>query len=224
MEPRRHEDKNGEEGVRETLRLAPNIVLMDVNMPLLDGLAATARIMAEKPTPILLMTASENLKNEVDLGLRALEIGALDLVSKPEAIQVADKGAQALLTRLKLLAGVPVISHPRGLSKRAKRPEKTARAGSSIIHRARRVIGVVASTGGPRALKTFLGGLSGELDAAIVIVQHIDGAFLEGLVRWLGDDRPFPVVVGEDGRGIHEGEVIVAPGLCHMEVAIDRSP
>ncbi|MEZ0229459.1 MAG: chemotaxis protein CheB [Planctomycetota bacterium] len=212
--------EDGEQGVELVHRLKPAIVLMDVNMPRLDGLGATERIMAEKPTPILLMTASENLTGEVDLAYRAIEAGALELIPKPAALQPEDKATQDLLVRLKLLAGVPVISHVRG--RRAPKRENLRRSTSSIIRRARRVIAVASSTGGPRALNQFLSGLPAELGAAVVLVQHIDGMFVDGFVRWLAEDKPIPVSVGEDGRGVHENEVIVAPAGSHMEIGSDR--
>jgi two-component system chemotaxis response regulator CheB len=215
--------ENGEEGVELTHRLKPQIVLMDVNMPVLDGLAATERIMADKPTPILLMTAGENMRGEVDLSFRALELGALDLIPKPASIQPGEKEAQTLLTRLKLLAGVPVISHPRGRSRAAaKKPDSGRHPASSIIRRARWVVAVAASTGGPRALKTFIAGLPPDLHAGVVIVQHIDGAFLDGLVRWLSEERQGTVIAGEDGRGLHENEIVFAPNGSHMELTHDR--
>lgn len=213
--------EDGEQGVELVHRLKPDIVLMDVNMPRLDGLGATERIMAEKPTPILLMTASENLTGEVDLAYKAIEFGALELIAKPAAMQADDKATQDLLTRLKLLAGVPVISHPRG-RRPPKRDEGVRRSTSSIIRRARRVVAVAASTGGPRALKQFLTGLPSDLGAGIAIVQHIDGMFVEGFVRWLAEDKPIPVGIAEDGRGIHENEVLVAPAGTHMEIGSDR--
>lgn len=213
--------EDGEQGVELVHRLKPDIVLMDVNMPKLDGLGATERIMAEKPTPILLMTASENLMGEVDLAYRAIEIGALELIPKPTAMQSDDKATQDLLTRLKLLAGVPVISHVRG-RRPPKRDDQPRRSTSSIIRRARRVVAVAASTGGPRALQQFLRGLPGELGAGIVIVQHIDGMFVDGFVRWLGEDKPLPVSIAEDARGVHENEVLVAPAGTHTEIGSDR--
>lgn len=214
--------EDGEQGVEMTHRLAPDIVLMDVNMPRLDGLAATERIMAEKPTPILLMTASENLRGEVDLAMRAIDLGALDLVPKPISIQSETKETQALLTRLKLLAGVPVISHPRGRTARKRPPSDEQRAQSSIIRRARRVVAIAASTGGPRALKAFLAAFPSDAGAGIAIVQHIDGMFVEGLVRWLGEECRIPVLLGEDGQSFHENEVVVAPAGKHMELTADR--
>lgn len=216
--------EDGQQGVELVHRLAPDVVLMDVNMPVLDGLAATERIMADKPTPILLMTASENMRGEVDLAYKALEIGALDLVPKPSALDAEDKETHALLVKLKLLAGVPVISHPRGRVRPAKKTESgTHAAASGITRRARWVVAVAASTGGPRALKAFVSALPPDLGAAVAVVQHIDGAFLDGLVRWLGEDRGAgTVLVGADGRGLHENEIVFAPSGSHMELTADR--
>jgi two-component system chemotaxis response regulator CheB len=214
--------EDGEKGVELVHQLKPDIVLMDVNMPKLDGLGATETIMAERPTPILLMTASENLEGEHNLAWRAIEHGALELIPKPAALHVDDKSSQEILTRLRLLAGVPVISHPRGRRGPKKDADSTRRSTSSIIRRARRVVAVAASTGGPRALKTFLSGIPAEMGACIAIVQHIDGLFVDGLVKWLGENLPIPVSVAEDGRGLHENEVLVAPAGFHMEIASDR--
>jgi two-component system chemotaxis response regulator CheB len=213
--------EDGVEAVELTHKLRPDIIVMDVNMPRLDGLAATERIMADTPTPILLMTASENMKGEVDLAYRALELGALDLMGKPSSLEADGKEVQTLLVRIKLLARVPVISHPRG-RRPSKRTESGRHQASGVIKRARRIVAVAASTGGPRALKSFLSGLPADLGAGILIVQHIDGAFLDGLVRWLGEDRPWPVKIGEDGHGIHENEVVVAPNGSHMCVTSER--
>lgn len=214
--------EDGEQGVELVHTLKPDIVLMDVNMPRLDGLGATERIMAERPTPILLMTASENLEGEQNLAWRAIDHGALELIPKPANLEPGDKPAQDILARLRVLAGVPVISHPRG-RRPAKRPQDGGkRSTSSIIRRARKVVAVAASTGGPRALKQLLAGLPADLGAGIAIVQHIDGLFVDGLVRWLGEDRPLPVAAAEDGRGIHENEILVAPAGFHMEIGADR--
>ncbi len=212
--------EDGEQGVELVHRLKPDVVLMDVNMPRLDGVGATKRIMSEKPTPILFMTVSENLTGDIDLAYRAIEAGALELIPKPVALNPEDKATQDLLLRLKLLAGVPVISHLRG--RRPPKRNDMRRSTSSIIRRARRVVAIASSTGGPRALNQLLAGIPAELGAGIVVVQHIDGMFVDGFVRWLGEDKPLSVSVAEEGRGVHENEVLVAPAGTHMEVGADR--
>lgn len=213
---------DGEEGVELTKRLRPHVLLMDVQMPKLDGLEATREIMATCPTPILLMTAAHDLSREVDLGMRALAVGALDLISKPDLDDLrAD--VSPLIERLRLLARVPVISHPRGRRGRSSADMLAARRGSTgFFKRASRVVAIVASTGGPRALTVLLGGLPTGLRAAVVIVQHIEASFEEGLARWLDDHCRLEVALAKDGMDLFEGRVYLAPQGRFAEVTDAR--
>lgn len=216
---------DGLEAVAAAHELEPDVILMDVRMPRLDGLEATRRIMADRPTPILLMTAEDNLTKDVDLALRALEYGALDIIAKPELSVGPDPNGRALAARLKLLAGVPVISHPIGRARLRPPPppdDPSAPEKTTFHKRANRVIGVVASTGGPSALKVLLSGLPADLKAAVVIVQHIDAAFDEGLVRWLDEETPLSVVTPRDGQDLFQGTVYVAPQRRFCEVTDRR--
>lgn len=216
---------DGLEALAAAHELGPDVILMDVHMPRLDGLETTRRIMADRPTPILLMTAADNLTRDVDLALRALEYGALDIVGKPELVVGADQAAgRALAARLRLLAGVPVISHPIGRSRlRRARLDDPAQQEKTTFHkRATRVVGVVASTGGPSALKVLLSALPRDLRAAVVVVQHIDAAFEEGLVRWLDEESPLTVVTPRDGQDLFQGTVYVAPQRRFCEVTERR--
>lgn len=209
---------DGAAGVEAVKSLSPDVVLMDVHMPLLDGLEATQQIMGECPTPILLMTAQDNLEKQVDLGLRALEAGALDLIPKPDLQTLREHGS-SLVARLTLLAGVPVIAHMHG-TRRARRARSTRSTG--YYRRASRVCGIVASTGGPRALQTVLAGFPDRLKSAVVIVQHLDGAFMDGLVRWLDRLCPLPVHLANDGQELVEGVVYVCPAGRYAEVTDGR--
>ena len=146
---------DGEEAVNVVARHRPDVVLMDVRMPKLDGLEATREIMAEAATPILLMTARDNLESDAALALRALEYGALELIPKPERI-LEQAQVERLAGQLRLLAQVPVISHPRGMKRRSRRSRSASDGSDSgpattYYRRAARVGGIVASTGGPRA-------------------------------------------------------------------------
>ena len=216
---------DGLEAVEAVTRLRPDVLLMDVRMPGVDGLEATRRIMAERPTPILLMTAQDNLDKEVGLALRALELGALDLIAKPELAVTDAAAGQRLVARLRLLAGVPVISHPHG--RRRPRPpaaegEDPGLAKTTFHRRAGRIVVVAASTGGPSALKALLAGLPGSLPAAVVVVQHIDASFHDGLVRWLDEETPLTVVTPIDGQDLHMGSVYLAPQRRYCEVTERR--
>lgn len=214
---------DGLEAVAAAAELRPDVVLMDVRMPRLDGLEATRRIMAATPMPILLMTSADNLATDVDLALRALEYGALDVVAKPEMALAPDVAvSKPLVARLRLLAGVPVISHPIGRALRRKVDEPPAGKETTFHKRATRVVGIVASTGGPSALKVLLSALPEDLKAAVVIVQHIDAAFEEGLVRWLDEESPLTVVTPRDGQDLFQGTAYVAPQRRFCEVTDRR--
>lgn len=217
--------------VAAVLEHRPDVVCMDVRMPRLDGLEATRRIMAERPTPILLVTAEDNLATEVDLALRALEAGALDVLPKPANLEGGgpaggDTQGARLAARLRLLAGVPVISHP---AHRLRRPGETKppvedgdRTKTTFHRRAGRIVAIAASTGGPSALRALLGALPRDLKAALVVVQHIDAAFEEGLVKWLDEETPLAVVSPVDGQDLHQGTIYVAPQRRFCEVTDRR--
>jgi two-component system chemotaxis response regulator CheB len=188
--------------------LKPDVITMDLNMPDADGFSGIARIMAETPTPILVLTAN---KAEV-VGFRALSLGALDIVEKPAAsADLDDYGAQ-IRSRLKLLAGVKVIRHLRGLrGARARLPAATAGRIELVV--------IGASLGGPRALATLLRGLPSTFPAPIAIVQHIADGFTEGLAGWLQQESKLQVREARDGAPLEPGCVLLAPSGAHLLVA-----
>ncbi|HBP16347.1 MAG TPA: chemotaxis response regulator protein-glutamate methylesterase [Planctomycetes bacterium] len=214
--------RDGAEGAELTRTLRPQLVLMDVRMPIMDGLEATEQIMANTPTPILLMTAAEYYDQEVDLGLRALSRGALELIRKPDLTALRGGEDQSLARRIKLLATVPVISHPHRKRRSRVKDSLTAsgsqRPTTGLFKRASRVVLIVASTGGPQTLRRILERLPGNLPAAIVIVQHIDKGFEEGLARWLDEQTELSVQLGQDGDALMEGVVLLAPQGSMAEV------
>jgi two-component system chemotaxis response regulator CheB len=186
--------------------LKPDVITMDLNMPDADGFSGIARIMAETPTPILVLTAD---RQEL-VGFRALSLGALDILEKPAAsMDLADYG-QLLRSRLRLLAGVKVIRHLRGLrGRRAPAPAAPGRADVVVIG---------ASLGGPRALATLLRGLSRDFPVPVAIVQHIADGFTEGLASWLAQESRLDVREAEDGELLKPGRVLLAPTGRHLVV------
>jgi two-component system chemotaxis response regulator CheB len=186
--------------------LKPDVITMDLNMPDADGFSGIARIMAETPTPILVLTAD---RQEV-VGFRALSLGALDILEKPAASMDLAEYGQLLRSRLRLLAGVKVIRHLRGLRGR-RGPAPVAPGRADVV-----VIG--ASLGGPRALATLLRGLSREFPAPVAIVQHIADGFTEGLASWLAQESRLEVREAEDGEMLRPGRVLLAPTGRHLVV------
>jgi two-component system chemotaxis response regulator CheB len=208
---------NGQEAVDYVAAHKPDVILMDVHMPTMDGYEATRRIMETNPVPIV--TSSASMKtDEVDTTFRALEAGAVAFVEKPvgPGSPEFDVMARNLLDTVKLMAGVKVV-------KRWSRNRFGARPASPLPDVARRregvqVIAIGASTGGPPAIQTILRGLPERFATPILIVQHIASGFLPGMVEWLAQTSRLPVQLGAQGVPVLPGHVYLAPDGAHMGV------
>ncbi len=197
-------DGNAAAALAQSLR--PDVITMDLNMPDADGFSGIARIMADTPTPILVLTANR----EEAVGFRALTLGALDILEKPHANTDLEEYGHLLRSRLRLLAGVKVIRHLRGLrGQRAPAARASARAD---------LIAIGASLGGPRALATLLRGLPADFAAPVAVVQHIADGFTEGLASWLASESRLDVREAHDGDALRPGRVVLAPSGFHLLV------
>jgi two-component system, chemotaxis family, protein-glutamate methylesterase/glutaminase len=187
--------------------LRPDVITMDINMPDTDGFSGIARIMADTPTPILVLTASPTEA----VGFRALSLGALDLLEKPQATTNLDHYGALLRSRLRLLAGVKVIRHLRGLRERRAAPPRAAGRADVVV--------IGASLGGPRALATLRRGIPADFPAPIAVVQHIADGFTEGLASWLATECRLEVREARHGEVLRPGRVVLAPSGRHLVVA-----
>lgn len=210
------EATNGAEAVEMTRQLRPSLVLMDIEMPIMDGFEATKRIMIEEPTPIIVVSARHDV-HQVEFGLQAVRAGALTVVPKPSALPdepEAGDQARRLVSLVKALAQVRVVRQ-----RRTPVGEEPSRAGAG---RTIGVVGVAASTGGPAALYRFLEALPRTLGVPVLVVQHIAPGFVDGLARWLGGATVLPVSVAQPGTSIRGGEVYIASDDRHLEVRRGR--
>jgi two-component system chemotaxis response regulator CheB len=199
--------KNGSEAVTLTRALKPDLVTMDIRMPVMDGIEATQAIMEDTPTPILVLAGS--VTEDTNLAFRAIQAGAVDVVEKPVApLQDAYESLE-LVQRARLVAGVPTIRRPR---------RKAAPVATGSGAQARGLVGIVASTGGPPALATVLAGLPRDFDSPVLVVQHIAHGFLQGLVDWLSHQVTLKVRVAERGDVAQPGVVTFAPEDAHLVV------
>jgi two-component system, chemotaxis family, protein-glutamate methylesterase/glutaminase len=204
---------NGSEALERLAVLKPDVVTMDVDMPVMDGLTAVEHIMAERPTPILLLTGDPRYQAP-ELTYRALELGALALQIKPSID--AEPEAWNLAREVKLLASVKVIRHVRG---------KVRGAAAGALHTEPQlqaggmgVVAVAASTGGPQVLQRMVAGLPADFPAPIVIVQHINAAFAESLATWMGNSSKLKVRLAQDGEPLQPGNVLIAPPGQHLTI------
>jgi len=197
---------DGNEAARLARDLKPDVITMDLNMPDADGFSGIARIMAETPTPILVLTVNR----EEAVGFRALSLGALDILEKPSPTSNLDDYGALLRSRLRLLAGVKVIRHLRGLRNR-RVPEARPVARPELV-------AIGASLGGPRALAALLRALPATFPAPIAVVQHIADGFTEGLANWLGQESRLEVREARDRDVLRPGLVLLAPTGRHLVV------
>lgn len=200
---------NGLEAVSMVTRLKPDLVTMDIEMPLLGGLEAIERIMHEHPVPILVVTA----RGGVHTAFAAVSNGALDLVEKPD---IDPKSGQELIKKVQLLSGVDIARH------QAVRARTETMAGKPVAAAGARpdgrVIAIAASTGGPQALQQILSRLDANFPAPIVVSQHIAGGFAQGMVEWLNGSTPLTVSVARNNEQIRPGCVYVNPSEFSMRL------
>jgi two-component system chemotaxis response regulator CheB len=207
--------KDGLEAVEMVERLRPDLVTMDIHMPKMDGLAATEKIMAFTPTPILVVSSSvygEGMGRAFD----ALNLGALEVIKKPEARDwnELDRIGREVIKRVKILAKVKVITHIRGRHKRGVDVVDMPVTGVTQ----RSIVAIGSSTGGPSALLDVLGRLPKDLPVPVVVAQHIADGFIPGLVSWLDAGCQIKIVAAEDGQEIEPGVAYFAPTCENMVV------
>ena len=198
--------ENGKEGLEKTLKLKPDVITMDVQMPVMDGIEAISRIMYEIPTPIIVVSASDT-----QTVIETLSTGAMDFLATSNNI---DNIAQALVEKVKIASKVQPI-------KRIKIPKRSEIQKMPDTEQFR-VISIGSSTGGPAALNVLLSGLPANIPAAILIAQHISEGFVDGLAGFLRLNCPLNIELAKENSAIEPGKVIIAPDNCHMKVGYNQ--
>lgn len=210
------EAENGHQAVEMTRAHRPNVILMDIVMPFMDGLEATKIIMAQTPTPIVMVSGAIE-GQETEMAFRAIRQGALSLLPKPVGPQDPEFPEQAarITSNLRALAGVRVIHHiTRPQNNAAGQPMQTTL--QQTVESQPEIVAIVASTGGPAALAEIVQGLAPDFKLPVVIVQHIAKDFLESLVSWLNRITPLHVELAVAGQKLRPGHVTFAPTGKHL--------
>lgn len=199
------EASNGEEAIRKTREVSPDLIIMDVIMPVMDGITAVRSILRERAVPILVLTAAERQDASFS-AFAALEAGALDVMAKPASgdQRAFEELEQGLAERILGLSRIKVITQPAEVRSQL-RPNAP-------------VFLIAASTGGPQALNTVLRQLPKGFASPVVVVQHISHGFLEGLVQWLARECPLQVQIADDRTRMQPGHVYFAPTQRHLKI------
>ena len=201
--------RTGLEAVRMCADNRPDLVLMDLNMPELDGVEATRQIMQNSPCAILIVTGQP--QDSVSQVFRAMGAGALDVTATP--VLRGSAGDAELLAKIKTIGKLLRVS-------RTDQPARTLPApgdSSAVSH----LLAIGASTGGPVAIAAILAGWQPPAGTAVVIVQHIDAHFAPQFAKWLDEQLAMPVQVIADGDLLAPGTVQVAMTNDHLLLGAD---
>lgn len=206
--------------------LRPDVVTLDMVLPVMSGVAATEYIMAHCPTPVLIVSGSTQ-RRELFQTYDALTAGALDVLEKPSNNIPDGEWEQELVQRVKLVSRIKVITHLRGRLPMPRLPDYPMVPGtvSSLRDDDYRVVGVGASTGGPSAFVEILRNLPPDFPLPILLVIHIGQAFGVAMAEWLDSQTSIRVSCARDGEllpPVGKPRVLLAPPGQHMIVSGGR--
>ena len=203
---------NGDEAVKNCAQDVPELILMDLIMPDMNGVDATEKIMQSTPCPILIVTASVSTNS--GLVFEAMGKGAIDAISTP--LFTGNGNTSANDTLLRKISMIEVLTQPIKSSRQFKSTPalSVASEGNNLV-----VIG--SSSGGPEALAKVLKELPADFQAAVVIVQHVDAQFSEGLANWLDQQTLLKVRLAKQGEKPQKGVVLLAGTDDHLVMGAD---
>lgn len=222
---------DGRDGVRMAGERKPDVIVLDVEMPNLDGLSAIPQLLSACPRARILM-ASTLTKHNAEVTIKALALGATDYLAKPNTGQLASAESfrTDLISRIRALGPKRAAMRAPNASQRPSAPTTALRA-PSAVHAEAILIG--SSTGGPQALAKVLASLAPRTRLPILIVQHMPPMFTTILADHLGSLTKLPSCEAKDGMPVRGGQIYVAPGDFHMRlqrrhgavvVALDQQP
>ncbi|MEI6415196.1 MAG: chemotaxis-specific protein-glutamate methyltransferase CheB [Pseudomonadota bacterium] len=217
---------NGREAVRLAAELRPDLITMDIEMPVMDGLQAIEAIMSTRAVPILVVSGY----NDARVAFGAIARGALDIVSKRD---LTPETARHFVDTVKRLARIPVVTRtgsrwpspppPLGHLPRpampsppppgVRIPPDAARASGPV-----QIFAIASSTGGPQALAAILARLPAKFPYPLVIAQHIADGFSKGMAEWLDGLCPLPVCLAREGETLAPGHAYLSPSETHLRV------
>jgi len=209
--------KDGKDALEKIFTLKPDVVTLDVNLPVLDGISVLGEVMKKQPTRIIMISAYT--RTGATATLRALELGAIDFIAKPSGEISLDinKLKEEIISKIKLAARVemekvsPVLQPPVIFEKEAKPP---------VL---KKVVVIAASTGGPKAIFDVIRDIPANIPAAFLIVQHMPIGFTLGFAERISWQSKIKAKEAEDGDFLVAGKAFVAPAGFHMGLESDSN-
>src|SRR5262245_55938312 len=225
------EARDGRDAVAQAEKLKPDVITMDINMPVMDGLQATELIMSTNPRTILIVSSES--RDGAETTLKALQLGAIDFVAKPSSGIDLDMNTvrEELMRKLKISAKVRVVRtaarskvqqevansaprvDPRGSAEKANGGPAAAKSERFPV------VMIACSTGGPATLMKFVPSFEKNFPAAVVVVQHMPGSFTGQFSQQLAEISAITVKEAEHGEALRAGTLYVCPGSHHLRIS-----
>ena len=220
--------KDGREAVALAESLKPDVITMDINMPHMDGLQATAQIMTTNPRPIVIVSSES--REGASSTLKALELGAIEFVGKPSGAIDLDMQSvrEELLRKVKMASKVRVVRTASRLAATLQsgspapapiaRHAPSASTAAAGMDQRFPVVVLAASTGGPATVMRLAPGFTKEFPAAVILVQHMPAAFTTQYAAQLAEFTEIRVKEAEHGETLQPGNLYICPGGQHLKV------
>src|SRR5579863_8551694 len=224
--------KDGREAIALAESLKPDVITMDLNMPHMDGLQATAQIMTSNPRPVVIVSSES--KEGADSTLKALELGAIEFVTKPSSGIDLDMQSvrEDLLRKVRMAAKVRVVRTASTLAKQVQSAGSAALSPTKIIQTPTPsappqasgdmrfpVVVLAASTGGPATVMRLAPGFTRDFPAAVFLVQHMPASFTTQYAAQLAEFTSIRVKEAEANESVQPGTLYICPGGQHLRVA-----
>lgn len=222
---------NGKLAIDFIKKNKPDIITMDIEMPVMNGIEATKRIMATTPVPIIIVTARKECYN-ISTTMDALAFGAVSVVDQPYGFGHPDEksAADKLVSLVKVLSKVKVVTRkPSAMPGRSSQlydgdtinlSSKNLPPMSKFLNK--KIIAIGVSSGGPQVLAKIFSRITEDFPYPILVVQHITEGFLANMVNWLGSIVNIPVHVAKDNEAFKAGNIYFAPDNYQMGVSFNR--
>ncbi len=211
--------KNGQEAVKLATLKKPDIITMDIEMPIMNGFEATEQIMSTRAVPIIIVTSSYS-QSEVEKTFQAIDAGAMAILAKPSGVQNKNyqKNRTELINTIRTMSEVKVVTRHKKYLRRDTPVNFKQEKNVFDENTKYKIAAIGVSTGGPQVLNTILSLLPSDLKIPIVIVQHIPSGFLEGMVEWLNEKSKLPIKIAKNDEELEAGKVYFCPAELNMGV------
>ena len=206
--------ENGVQALKRLKSYSPDLITMDVNMPEMDGLEATARILEQYPIPIIIVSAALDPEERTNT-FKIIDVGALALLDKPRGITDPDFDKEAK----KIIEMVKIMSEIKIMKRRRKIKNTIIPKPLPYINKKFDIAAIGVSTGGPPVLKDIFSNISADFPLPIMVVQHIADGFDQSLVDWLNIYSKLPIHIARQNEQIVRGHIYVAPSGKHMIIS-----